>query len=89
MAMESPFKTMMLEPPQVFTATTQEIQKEEVSLGAKHEWLREHGIDCLDDETTSQRYAIFTKMHLGADALHTLLYYYYQLIPFEKHLAAT
>ena len=61
---------MILEPPWVLTAATQEIQKEEVSLGVKYEWLKEHSIDCLDDETASQRYAIFTKMHLGAAALH-------------------
>ena len=37
MAMENPFKTMMLEPPWVLVAAAQEMQKEEVSLGAKHE----------------------------------------------------
>ena len=76
MDIENPFKTIMLEPPWVLTATTQEIQKEEVSLGAKHEWLEEYGIDCLDNEMASQSYAIFKKMHLGASALHASLYYY-------------
>ena len=33
-------------------------------------------IDCLDDDTASQRYTIFTKMHLSAAALHALSHYY-------------
>ena len=69
MATENPLK--MLELPWVLSATAQK----KVSLGAKNEWFREHGIDCLDHETASQRYAIFTKMHLSAAALHALSYY--------------
>ena len=76
LAMENPFKTKMLEPPCVLIAAAQEFQKEEVSLKAKHEWLREHKIDYLDDETASRRYAIFTNMRFGAAALHAPSYYY-------------
>ena len=68
---ENPIKTMMLESPWVVFAAAKEIHKE-VHLGAKHEWLREHGIDCLDDETALWRYAIFAKIRLGAAALHAL-----------------
>ena len=76
MAMENLFKAKMLKPPWVAVATAQEIQKEEVRLGANHEWLREYVIDCLDDETLLQRYAILTKLRLGTAAVHALSYYY-------------
>ena len=75
-ATKNPFKIMMLEPPWVFTAAVKEAQKEEVNLGAKHEWLREHSIDCLDDETASQRYTIFMKMCLGAATVHAQSYFF-------------
>ena len=88
MAIENPFKTMILEPPWLLVATAQKIKKEEVCLGAKHEWLREHGFDYLDDETALQMYAIFMKMRLSVDTVHAPSYYYYQLILFEEHLAA-
>ena len=35
---------------------------------------REHGIDCLDNETASKRYTILKKVELGAAALHAPSY---------------